>query len=490
MGKKKSVVLITLITIVIAVFCAISAIPSFALKNSVKIWTPAAAQYDLATEFGGGYYTHYYPEGVISKLEYDAVLEEKSGDPTALEEYEKSYERHGGIYLSTEEDDNVLRWNNQKNAYEITDEFKASFEEVSRSVAKSYAAMGYSAFRVSVQDDYSLFIEIPASAKNAGTALQYFSYTGEFNLTDGTTKYFPEEEEKVSSCFKGFSVKSSQGNSFIKISLTKAGVKKVAEITETISSGTLYFNIGDNSVLSLSVSGKVKAEDKALYISAADSATASVLCTALNSALRLGDPSVQLKKATSSDVGNYAPVFGKNQRTLFFVAVLLILLVSLIVPIVLYKGYGVAMAFSTMLYFGVAAFCFAFITESVFEVSVASAIVFVLGLFTHIFLSARAFKAIKKEVAQGKTVESSVKAGHKKSLLTAVDICSVAFGVSAFFAVGSTALKTVAIQAVICFGLTAFAALLFTRMMNYLLLSCAKDKYKFFRFVREDDDDE
>ena len=74
MGKKKSIVLMVLLTIVIVILCAITVVPSFSLsvlvKDSVKIWNPVVSKYDLGTDLDGGYYAYYYPTGVISEAEY------------------------------------------------------------------------------------------------------------------------------------------------------------------------------------------------------------------------------------------------------------------------------------------------------------------------------------------------------------------------------------------------------------------------------------
>ena len=51
-------------------------------------------------------------------------------------------------------------------------------------------------------------------------------------------------------------------------------------------------------------------------------------------------------------------------------------------------------------------------------------------------------------------------------------------------------LHTFALQALICLVAGAFCNLLWTRAINVMLLSASKDKYKYFHFVREDDDDE
>ena len=123
MGKKKSVVLMTLLTIVIAVLCVIAAFPKFTIPGTVKQWNPATLQYDLGADLGGGYYAYYYPEGVITQSEHDndlaslkeaeeAVLadanasqSEKDAATAEREEYEESYIQVQGssLYFSTDE---------------------------------------------------------------------------------------------------------------------------------------------------------------------------------------------------------------------------------------------------------------------------------------------------------------------------------------------------------------------------------------------------
>ena len=96
MGKKKSVVLMTLLTIVIVVLTAITAFPAISLPgNSVKKWNPAVLQYDLGMDLGGGYYAYYYPEGVITETEYNNNLLDKTEEEKA--EYVVTYNANGGV---------------------------------------------------------------------------------------------------------------------------------------------------------------------------------------------------------------------------------------------------------------------------------------------------------------------------------------------------------------------------------------------------------
>ena len=117
-------------------------------------------------------------------------------------------------------------------------------------------------------------------------------------------------------------------------------------------------------------------------------------------------------------------------------------------------------------------------------------LIFLFGLLLTNVLNAHVYGAIKSEFETGKTVESSVKAGYKKTLAGVIDIYAVlALGAVALL-IGAAGLHTMALQSLICVATGAFCNLLWTRFINCMLLSASKNKYKYFRFVREDDDDE
>ena len=102
MGKKKSVVLMALLTIVIAVLCVITAFPTFTLPftNGIKSWNPAVMQYDLGMDLGGGYYAYYYPKGVISETEYKSnlsMLENAAADETLTADEKAEKQRQENI---------------------------------------------------------------------------------------------------------------------------------------------------------------------------------------------------------------------------------------------------------------------------------------------------------------------------------------------------------------------------------------------------------
>ena len=500
MGKKKSVVLMTLITIVTVVLFALVAFPSFSFtfKGSVKNWNPFAKFYDLEADLGGGYYTHYYPEGVISEIEYNSVLEEKTAiGADEAKEYAESYTRHGdtGLYLSTNEEDGVVT-KDKDGKYTVTEAFDEAFKATAEAVAARYAQRGYSSFRVSVVDDYALKVEIPSSDKAAGTVFQYFAFIGEFALNNGTENVLEADEDEgvaMTDYIRSFKTQTMNETAYIEVKLTDEGVSKIKEITGDMveaSATTLSFKVGDNTVLQLTVSETIKPEDKALYITAQDLNSAEVMSIVLNSALEAGDTGITFKAVGNNDIATYAPVYGENVVTFMYITVFAVLVIAIALTIVRCKGFGVAVAYSSLAYFIIVTLCLVLVTEAVFEVSVGTVLMLVLGLILNCWLGMRTYEAIKKEFYLGKTVESSVKVGFKKTILGTVDVCAILFGGALAFLIAAAGAHTLAIQALICFAALAFCSLLWTRAINFLMVSAAKDKNKYFGFVREDEDDE
>ena len=279
---------------------------------------------------------------------------------------------------------------------------------------------------------------------------------------------------------------------YIENKTPSSGSAKLKEFTtgDDASSKTLNFSVGENVVLAPSASYLAEQSKNVWVLGMTEKDAAQAICILLNSAIAYGDTGIVFETVTNSSVGAYQAVYGSNARNLLYVAIAITVLALDVLHIVKYGGFGVAAAYSTMTYFGVTAFCFAFITEGVFEVSVGTALVFLLGLVATVFLSTRVYAFVKKEFDSGKTVESSVKAGYKKTLLSTIDVCVALFIGALMMLIGAAGFHTVAVQALICFATTAFCSLLWTRVINYLLLSASKNKYKYFRFVREDDDDE
>lgn len=498
MGKKKSVVFMVILTIVIVALCAITVFPAFAVPGTVKKWNPAVLQYDLGSDLGGGYYAYYYPEGVISETEYENNLaaKEEEGEEE-YNDYKDSYLSHKGLYLSKDEQYDIVSGD------EVTEEFKTAFQAAAEEISARYKKKGYSDYRVSVVDDYAIRIELPASEVNASTALQYLCYTGDITIEKGGEVIDELEEDgaKVSDLIKSVSVATKYKTAYLKIKFTDEGREMLESVksdlssaptsssTDTSSLTSLDIKVGDQKILSI-YQDNITDNNKQATVLFYDQDNIDVVETAqilLESALENGGFDVTL---SVSEVRSFEPVYGENTLKLLFIALAIVLLLLLIVPAVKMGRFGVVSAYASVSYLIVTGLCFAFITGGVFEVTMGSVLVFLAGLVLINVLQYRIYQAIKAEFDLGKTVESSVKGGHKKTLLGIVDIYAVLLLGALALLVGAAGVHTLALQAVICVVTGAFCNLLWARMINFVYLSASKNKYKYFRFVREDDDDE
>ena len=144
--------------------------------------------------------------------------------------------------------------------------------------------------------------------------------------------------------------------------------------------------------------------------------------------------------------------------------------------------FGIVSAYGTLSYFIVAGICFKYITGGVFEFTLGTVLVFLAGLVLMNVLQMQIYGAIKKE--------SETKNGYKKTLWGVVDVYAVVLLGAIVLLFAGAGLFTTALQAIICIVTGAFCNLLWLRAINYMYLSASKDKYKYFRFVREDDEDD
>ena len=239
MGKKKSVVLMVLLTIVIVALCALTAFPAFTLPwNKVKSWNPAVLQYDLGADLNGGYYAYYYPEGVISETEYKDNVKALQDNAEELAEYEESYAKHKGLYISKDEKIDIYSGNDADPA---SDEFKAAFEAAANEVSNRFKKKGYSDYRVSIVDDYAMCIELPASEKNISLSLAYFAYLGDMTIEKGGEVIDIMDGEdglSVDEVIKSISIDTKYNQAYLKIKFTSEGKEYLESVKDSLSSSS------------------------------------------------------------------------------------------------------------------------------------------------------------------------------------------------------------------------------------------------------------
>ncbi len=509
MGKRKSVVLMTLLTIVIIVLTAITVLPGFSFPgNSVTKWNPAIKQYDLGADLGGGYYVYCYPQGVISETEYKDNVSVLQGK--ALEDYKASYKAHNGgnLYLDVDvfEDADAIK------------SFKDEFELATQEIINRFKAKDYSDYRISVVDDFALKIDVPVSETATkdgnvvvvGQTVSMFTLLGDFTIKKGGVTVDELKDNDPSEVIKSVSVDTEYGVPYIKVKFTALGEEMLetfkeeqeasaeSEDSSSTAATSLDFFIGDQQVLAISLDNIDEHNNAKCFVADAvnsgtvemDTRCVETRVIMLQSAIEKGGFDIEFNTIFTSDIRTYAPVYGDNTLTFLFIALGAAVLVLIVFAIVKMGRFGWVNAYVTLSYVIIVALCYAFISSGVFELTLGSVLVFAAGLVLVNVLQMHTYYAIKKEFDLGKTVESSVKGGYKKTLGGVVDIYAVLLLCGVSLLIGVAGMNTLASQIVIATVTGAFCNLLWGRAINYTFLSASQNKYKYFRFVREDDDDE
>ena len=515
MGNKKSVVFMIFLTIVIAVLCAITAFPAFTVPGTVKKWNPAVLQYDLGADLGGGYYAYYYPEGVIPEAEYNSNLAElteavetaEAADKQKAEdekkEYEESYLKIAGSSLCFSKDEKLDIVANDQ----LTDSFKTAFEEAAAEIAARFERKAYSNYRVSVVDGYALRVELPKSEDTEKTSLLLtsFAQTGKMTLEKGgeLVEELKASDADISDLIDGMSVKTMNVGkvAYLEIRFTKAGREMLKSIKGELSSSTeaesstdsssivsLDVKIGDEKIVSIYSDSIMDNNTVRVFpVDGMNKDYVETIKIMMESVIDKGEFDINFE---ISSVRTFDPVYGDNALTLLYIALAIAIAAILVLPIVKMGRFGGVSTYTTLSYFIITALCFSFITSGTFEITLGSILVFLAGMVLVNVMQYYIYGAIKTEFNLGKTVDSSVKGGYKKTLWTVVDVYVVLLLGALALLIGASGLHTLALQALICVITGAFCNLLWARFINYTYLSASKNKYKYFRFVREDDDDD
>ena len=497
MGRKKSVVLTVLLAIVVLVLSVLTFGPKVSVGAADK-FNAAIFQYDLSMDLGGGTYAYYYPAGVISEAEYKNNVQALEGND--LVKYEDSYFNHKGLYLSYEGKYGIYSGNDNN---PVSADFKAEFDKAAQTIASRFEEKGYADYRVSVVDDYAIRVQLPASEVNAGMAHNYLSKTGELTLKSGgnVITELTKKDAKVSDLISSISVSGRYDTSYIKIKLTSAGEDMIERIKDGLSESTaaggsstasvttLDFVIGTETICSVYKDSITSSGDELRVLGVEDAYADQIEFVAilLDSAMNDGGYDINF---TVSDMRSFESVYGENTKTLLYIALGVILLAMLVLPVVVMGKHGVVNIFVNLSYTIIVGLCYAFISGGIFEVTLGSILLYIVGLALINGLQYHIYCAIKSELAQFKTAESSVKGGYRKTIFTVVDIYAVLLMGALAFLIGVGGGSMFAVQALICVISAAFINLLWARAINFLLMSASKDKYKYFRFVREDDEDD
>ena len=481
MKKGKAVTLIVIFSVILAALLFISVTPT--LPVGVKEFNSLLATVDLGTDLGGGYYTVYYPDGVISASEYDGEDEETQED----------YIAYKGIYLSKdialEGDDGTVTVDD--------DNFLDDFDLALKSIKKRMEDMKLTGWSVKVENDYTISVTMPYLSDGASesTIFDTLSYSGGLHITDTeiTTNRAEQASRWTKDEVKRASVVAADDGYAVGIHFTSDGREKLADLTADMveaESETLYIYLGLNELITLDVEEEL--DEKVIYISGSYSTReeARVVAAVINSVL--DDDDIFELDVNYFSVWEIEPTYGANAALFLAILIGALFLIMIVYSLVRFKGFGLAHTFGFLTFALLLIACIALVPNMVIDIGGVFA--FVISAVIMLAFNWLAYRNICEEYATGKTLAASIKAGYKRSLAFTIDAHIVLIAVSVALWLISTG--TVAFMGLVLLCgtvLSAFCTLVMTRFYLYLFNSVVKDKYKFCGFKRnygDDDEDE
>lgn len=490
MGKKKSVVLIILVTIVLVGLLFISVTPTFPVKSPYN-FRSLLSIVDLGSDLGGGYSVVYYPEGVISAEQYEgkvAQYEELKGTEDEISDPSGEYVAHGGVYLSQE----ILE------GEEISETFLAEFDSAYAAVRSRFEGKNFTEYSVKLQDDYTIVVNIPdvSEKESVSTLFNSFSYSGSLLFTDDAGNEMAGTSENIKSAGV---VGSGDSGYAIVINFTKAGRAAFSEMTGAMvnsssdssssSSATMYIRVGDNDLVANGISVTSQLDQDAIYISGSYSTreSAETVACMINSVLN--EDAIFTRPLTVGEIYSYGPTMGENAALIMACVVGVAILTMIVVSLVRYKGMGLAHVFGFLTYALALILCISLIDGII--VNIAGLLAIVLSAAVMCAFNFYAFRNIREEFNTGKTLTAAIKSGYRKSLALTIDAHIVLFLASlVIYLIALGAAQYMALIFMLGTVLSAACTLAVTRFYFYMFLAQPKNKIAFCNFKREETEDE
>ena len=501
MGKKKSVILLIVYTLVIAALCFICTV-SFSyrtdnmhtfssvmrmVQKDADLGLAYGANADTGAYLGGGYSAVYYPEGVISAKEYDDNIRDMSKGDAA--EYAAQYVRYpdanGAIYLEVGE---ACDESGAVNAA-----FAAAFEDSLATVTERYASLREDGVRVDVADGYTIRVFVPAMMESAYYAVSLYAYIGEFGLRTGdsadhaTDIFGIRAGETVADYVEKVTSGSMSGTSFVEIHFTEKGAEALSAATAGAAETavTLYFYVGDDLIMNLSTSEQMT--EDSMYITGTYTAeSAQITAKLLDSAVHTSGDALSF---TAGDAFFHEAGYGANTVVMLYIAFGIAFAAMMAFFFIRYRRLGFVHLYTFLLFTCAMILC-AWAIEFVY-LSVETFLAFLVACVLLSASNVVTFEAARKEYALGKTMASSVKTGYKKSFWKLFDLHIVlaiaAFLVSAI-AIGSLQVAAFVLGLAIVFS--GVGSLVVNRFGWAVMMGTTKRQGAFCNFKREEVEDE
>lgn len=507
MGKIKSAICLTLITILIAVLCVVCFVPfpvgwdeegkTLSFYNPIINWTNKSSDlggYQFGGSdpayVGGSYTVVFYPEGVISRKEY----EDNTADRTESDnkDYEKQYVQYkgGAIYLNK---DTVCDGGNEPSA-----KFKEAFADRLAILKERFERIHQQGMKLEVRDDYTVTVSLPATSSSTAVAFLYFSYMGDVTVRYGSdsssaTIVFPKtgsNAKPITSYIKGAGTRSSGNTEYVSIAFTEEGQRLVASATSAATSestGSLYIMVGEEQVVALEgIESELNQPELIVSSTSYTADSAAVIAAVIDTAVKYSSD-IELK-INQGEIYRMPASFGDNALTFAYIAFGVCFAAMVAYFLIRYRRLGFSHILTYLVYLIA-------LTLTVWAIPLEWSVGTIAALAVSSILlcvsDAISYEYARKEFATGKTMESSVKTGYKKCFLSILDAHVVLLIVALLtYLIALTELQAFALVLLFGTAISALCSLAVNRFLWYITMPFAKSPAQFCHFKREEVEDD
>lgn len=501
MGKVKSAICLTLVSLVIAVLCIVCFVPfpvggdGIYFYNPIINWVEKSGelggyQFDggagEASYLGGSFTAVFYPEGVISSSEYEKNLAALEGNERS--EYEEKYvaSESGSLYFEKE---SVC-----DGGTEPCEEFETHFAAQVNAMKDRYDAIHAEGLTLEVRDGYSVRVSLPSSMDACVAAFLYFSYMGDVTILYGTTQgaencsqIIPQagSELPISDYITGATSRSAGVNGYIvtvELTDTAKDLLSTATASAADTNGYLYVQVGGESVISLKVTESMDALMVGGTSYSAD--TAGIVAATIDAAVKNDFGGLRMNRGELSRT----PARLSDGMMTFFIAFGVVFAAMCVFFFIRYRRLAFAHILTYLVFLLAMVLCF-YSVPIVLGLGTLTA--FLVASVLLCVCNAIAFEYARKEYATGKTITSSVKLGYKKCFWHIFDLHVVlAAAALLIYLIAITELKFFGLALLLGAVFSAICTLVINRFLWYITMPFAKDAGRFCHFKREEVDND
>ncbi len=373
-----------------------------------------------------------------------------------------------------------------KNTYEleVADWYEGTEEEAYNEAVNRVQKLlnkYYGDARVYLTGENSITMEVPDTAIDDYLVIGFIEMKSESG-EEAEAKVTGQDIEKVEYMMSG----STHG---VYIEFTKEGQKKFQELTKVVAESdaqTMYIYMDKNYDKPFSQT-KVTEENTFGYTFISGSSITTKESGELY-ANKIASSMIGINMSTELKATEVAGLFGSHSRLIITIATITLVVASIVVAAVLFRGLGLVSSASMLFGLMVSVLIAAVID---LQITFTGWLAFMLGYAISVALHLYYLSVIKDEFAKGKKFTIAFTSGYRKSLFNILDILLVVSAVSGLLLiVPSNLVKMFAFNMLMTIPGTAYTAMYLNKVLavNYTAFN-SKD-YKKLNFTREEEVDE